>query len=158
MPKVPALPFFIDATEEILTLFMASQGFTVVDRDDAFVEYRQNGKRVSFSYWPEDLPRATLSIAVGLEDPDGRVSSIALWRGLKESDPACAYTRWEFASEPELREVLARVIREVMPRVIPVERRGEGSRSHRGAGCRAREGLPGEGAEERVDGDKKSVR
>ena len=116
MPKVPGLPFFTDVTGEILTPFMASHGFTLVDREDSsVVEYRQDGKRVSFSYWAEDVPRATLSIAVGLEDPDGSVSSIALWRALTESDPAYAYTRWEFGTEPELREVLERVIREVMP-------------------------------------------
>lgn len=116
--NVPRLPFFPKVAAEILTPFMASHGFRLIQQKDWLLRYSRGDRAVSFSYDGMDVPRTHVSIAVGTADPDGRTSSIGLWKVLPESSDERDYWKWTFATEPELREVLARIIRELMPHAV----------------------------------------
>ena len=118
MTASPGLPSFTTQVDEILTPLMEARDFEVIERTGWWVDYRRGGRRVSFGYEDRDLPRAWLSITVALEEPDGRTRSVGLWRAIPESDPASKYFEWRFGTEAELRGVLQRVAREVLPHVF----------------------------------------
>lgn len=77
MTQLPVLPFFATVVDEVLTPVMKAHGFALVNKQVWSVDYRRGQTRVSFSYDGRDVPRAWLSITVGLEDPDGRTRSSA---------------------------------------------------------------------------------
>lgn len=116
-PNPPLIPFFAQVAEETLTPFMASHGFAPAEQSNWSIKYRRGRIKVSFGYDATEIPRPVLIIAVGLEDPDGQFSSTGLWRALPDS-PDVSYSSWEFETATELREVLGRVIEQVMPHSV----------------------------------------
>lgn len=112
---VPAVAFFKSVISEVLTPVMASRGFVSADWHPSFLHYRRGRTWVSFAYEGWDEPVRYLSILLALEDSGGRTMSVGLWRDLPEDVDDAEYWNSGFSSERELREVLDRVVRELMP-------------------------------------------
>lgn len=92
-------------------------GYSVRKEKDYGVTYRRGDRVISVSYDTRDVPPFLL-IGVGLSDPDGRTSTTGLWRGLDEGRDELNYSRWDFSTEGELREVLARLVGDVLPDAV----------------------------------------
>ena len=104
------LPYFTAAVEEVLGPYLGANAFIPTVDSPGQVTYRRDDVAVSFSYWMEDLPSPSVAIGVGLVAPDGSHALMGLWRALEDD----AYSRWRFNDETTLKEVLVRIVDEVL--------------------------------------------
>lgn len=108
------LPYFSGAVDRIVGPYMERLGFTRAEGSEVDVGYRRGRTFVSVSYYLEDLPSPWVSVEVGVVSDDGSHLGVALWRAMRDDDPARQYTQWRFTDEASLERVLQRVVAEVL--------------------------------------------
>jgi hypothetical protein len=99
--------------------FMSARGFGECPShsDDVGVTYRRGRCIVRFHYYPEDRPKYSPMVTIGLVPRllgRPRFSEIGLWYAIPESAEAASYPTWWFSSESQLAEVLIRTRDEVL--------------------------------------------
>ncbi|MGH9187353.1 MAG: hypothetical protein ACRD0U_16305 [Acidimicrobiales bacterium] len=105
---------FPTVVERVVGPYLTRHGFELAERSPTAVMFKGGSARVELSYWLEDLPRPSISVAVGAAGDDGSRRMVGLWRAIPEGEPARAYPDWRFHDETTLENVLHRMVRDVL--------------------------------------------
>lgn len=112
-------PDLAAAVSDVLAPALAASGFGVSDAGDTVVTLVGGRSALRLSYKREDLPRAWLSVAVGVSDVRGNSPAfVALWRIFPDDAELQDRDLMGFDSQGELCERLARVRDDWLPRFI----------------------------------------
>lgn len=117
MPKPGPFSTTINA---VLGPDLRAQGFDAGVPTPTGMEWSNGDAAVRVSYYPEELPSATVLVSVAPESNDEGHRWVGLWEILPPGTPPREYTTWTFDDDESLRRVLERlrpIIAEQGPRL-----------------------------------------